>query len=346
MSEIELTDAILRTALELQRLSAHEETMAVETFRELEKELRQLLATTDLEAATKRELEALIKEANQAINANYSVIAGQVDTRGIMLTIAQKTVDVLDTYANAQMPSRELLDSLGKDVLIDGAPSSAWWAKQADDLGDVKIGMFAREVRQGVINGETTERIVQRIFGFDGEPGILDKPRRDIRTLVHSSIMTAANRARLETYRKNMKYAAGVRVLETLDTRTCAQCMAYDGAAWDFDGNPLEGTTLEFRLPQYHFGCRGVVAPIPKGIDEIFGTTGLDAKLQSPVRASKDGPTTATTMDAFLRRQPADVVEEMLGKGRADLWRRGVITLRDLVSGTGRELTLDELRAR
>ena len=33
-----------------------------------------------------------------------------------------------------------------------------------------------------------------------------------------------------------------------------------------------------------------------------------------------------------------------LGKTRADLWRAGKLNLRDLISGSGRELTLDELQ--
>ncbi|MGL5005601.1 MAG: hypothetical protein ACRDAM_21960, partial [Casimicrobium sp.] len=36
--------------------------------------------------------------------------------------------------------------------------------------------------------------------------------------------------------------------------------------------------------------------------------------------------------------------EELLGKGRAELWRRGVITKTDLVNQRGRELTLRQLR--
>ena len=36
--------------------------------------------------------------------------------------------------------------------------------------------------------------------------------------------------------------------------------------------------------------------------------------------------------------------DEQLGAGRAQLWREGKITLKDLLDGKGRELTLDELR--
>jgi hypothetical protein len=91
--------------------------------------------------------------------------------------------------------------------------------------------------------------------------------------------------------------------------------------------------------------CRCVATPIPKGIDEIFGTTGLDQQMQPQTRASKDGPTNAITFDAFLKRQSPEFVEDMLGAHRAAMWRAGKITLKDLVSGTGRPLTLAQLQA-
>ncbi len=64
-------------------------------------------------------------------------------------------------------------------------------------------------------------------------------------------------------------------------------------------------------------------------------------------RASSQGPVSGKiTFQEFLSRQPASFVESVLGKTRADLFRAGKITVRDLVSGTGRELSLDELRTR
>lgn len=343
MSEVELQDAILKHALELQRLSAHEEREAIKVMVELERELKQLLATMDWTDARKRELDALIKQARAAIDSRYAMIAGQVDTHTIMLTVAEKTVTAIEAFA---MPSEAVLASLAKDILIDGAPSSAWWARQAEDTAF----KFAAEVRQGVLLGEGNEKIVARIAG---EEGFLDQSRRNVRALVHSSVQTAANRARLETYRKNFKHAAGVRWLATLDSRTCKQCMALDGSIWLFDGKDIttgkkvNGDPIDFRDAPAHWNCRCVLSPVPKSLDAIFGTTGIDKRIaEGRVRASKDGPTTATTMDAFLKRQSDEFVDEMLGPGRADLWRRGTITISDLVSGTGRELTLDELRAR
>ena len=64
-------------------------------------------------------------------------------------------------------------------------------------------------------------------------------------------------------------------------------------------------------------------------------------------RASMDGPVDRkTTFADFLERKGKAFQDDVLGPGRADLWRDGKITLQDLISGTGRPLTLAQLRSR
>jgi SPP1 gp7 family putative phage head morphogenesis protein len=224
-------------------------------------------------------------------------------------------------------PTTERLASLTKDVLIDGAPSSAWWSKQAEDTAF----KFAAAVRQGVINGETNERIVARVVSRDGT-GLLDVARRSARTLVHSSVMSAANDARLATYRKNSRYIAGVRWLSTLDSHTCVQCAALDGQTWDLQGGKLGETKLDFQSPPAHWSCRCALSPLPK-LQFAGGT-----------RASSEGQVDATTtFESFLKRQSPEFVDKVLGKRRAELFLENRLTLSDLVTGSGRELSLEEL---
>lgn len=346
MSEIELQDSIIRHALELQRLSAHEEAEALSILRALEDELRQLLASRTLSASTQRELTALIKAADEAIAARYAVIPGTMDAHGLVVLVAENTVQAMQQLGpSIAKPSEEVLRSLSRDVMIEGQPASAWWSKQADDTSF----RFAQQVRQGVVNGETNEQITTRIVGKrGGDPGIMDMSRRQARSLVHNAIMSAANQARLATYRKNMKHAAGIKWLSTLDSHTCVTCAALDGAMWNFDGKPIRGTDMLFTVPPKHFSCRCILTPIPPSFDDIFGQSGLDDILSGiGARASSNGPVkSGTTFAEFLKRQSPEFVEGTLGKRRAEMYRQGKITLRDLVSGTGRPLSLSELQAR
>jgi len=344
MSEIELQDAILRHSLQLLRLSAGEQAEVEAILRELERELKLLLESKNISGATKTELKALISEARQAIDSRYAIAAKSVDSHALALIIAEKTAHIIEDVipVSVRLPSAEVLASLTKDVLIDGAPSSAWWEKQAEDTAF----KFAAQVRQGVINGETNERIVQRIVGKRGEPGIMEVARRNARALVHSSVMSAANDARLATFRKNSHIFAGVRWLATLDGHVCPRCAALDGQAWTLDGEKLPGTEVEFMAPPIHWNDRCVLSPIPKrtALEQAFPgiSKDLDAIRQ---RASSQGPVAGnTTFAQWFARQSAEQQDAQFGKTRARLFRDGKITVRDLVSGTGRELTLEELR--
>lgn len=342
MGEVELQDSILRHALELERLARHEEAEALEIVRELQTELETLLSRHNLTDAGRREVNALIKQAEGIIRTGYATIAGTVDASALVVVVAQRTVDAM-AEMGARMPTAERLASLSKEVLIDGAPSQAWWARQSEDLAF----KFSREIRQGILEGLAQEAIVARIVGRGAEIGIMDQARRNVRTLVHSSVMTAANRARLETFKKNSRHVAGVRWLATLDSNTCLTCAALDGSTWDLEGKPTGETVLDFQMPPAHFSCRCVASPIPKSLDDILGVTGIDAKIDATrTRASKDGPVKAATFGEFLARQDREFVENMLGAERAEMWRRGEITLTDLVTRAGRPLTLDEMRSR
>ncbi len=345
MTPQELQDAIIKHALELQRLSAHEEREALDIIRQMEDELKQLLAVTDLETAKVREINKLIADAENAISGHYKDINAALDTHDLINLVAEKTTEALNQLRPAIMPTPERLASLANSVLIDGAPTAAWWAKQAEDTAF----RFASAVRAGKLLGETQEQIVARIVGRGDEPGILDLSRRHARTLVHSSIMSAANFARLETYRKNMADGDTLYWLATLDGHVCKQCLALDGSQWDRDGNKVGDTVVDWNGgPPAHPNCRCTLSLKPgmKGLRALLGDKRIDEAINAGGRASALGPTgDDRSMAGFLKRLSKAEQDSILGVGRADLWRKGKITLRDLVSGTGRELSLKELRS-
>lgn len=339
MTETELADAIIRHALELQALANHDEALAEAELRALADDLKLLLRRGNLTASGRREVNAIIKAADEAIAGRYVNIAKVVDMQGVIELVSNRTLAIISEAAPSVLSATRLA-SLTREILIDGAPSADWWRGQQRDLQE----RFVREVRRGVALGYTNEQIVARVAG---RGGIMDTARRNARALVHSSIMTAANAARLESYKQGFgKNAKGIRWLATLDSHTCVTCAALDGSEWDFDGKPLNGTKLAFQAPPAHWNCRCVATPVIAGtLDEIFGVKGLDAKLNTPpVRASSQGPVGNMNFDAFLKRQSPDFIEDVLGTRRAELYTQGKLTLTELVTKTGRQKTLAELR--
>ncbi|MES2255143.1 MAG: hypothetical protein V4559_08890 [Pseudomonadota bacterium] len=148
-----------------------------------------------------------------------------------------------------------------------------------------------------------------------------------------------ANVSRLAVFRKNADVLLGVRQLSTFDCHASLICIAYSNCEWDFDGNPLNGTTLPFNGgPPHHFNCRSVLVGISGNplIRNMKGT-----------RASDEGQIDRnTSFDQFFKRKPRSYLDEILGEGRADLWCRGKISCRDLLDDGGHIMSLEELRFR
>jgi hypothetical protein len=244
----------------------------------------------------------------------------------------------------ASLPTATVFKSLTSGVLIHGSPLSEWWEGQSASLAR----SFTSQVRLGIISNETQQQIITRVFGSKrkGLPGIgfpEETLRRNVSTLVHDTVMKVANDAKLAVYKENEDLFKGYYQLSTLDSHTTNKCIAYSGAQWDMDYQPIGDKALPFDggTPR-HPNCRSLILPLLKTYKEL----GYDIK-EPPkgTRSSDLGQIGAdTTFDGFLKRHSTEYQNDMLGKGRAQLWRDGKITLKDLVDGNGRELSLKELK--
>jgi hypothetical protein len=91
------------------------------------------------------------------------------------------------------------------------------------------------------------------------------------------------------------------------------------------------------------------MTPILAGLDEIDKRAKeMGLELEPTIRAARDGPrerkSTSGNMDGWLRTQGEEKQNAMLGKGRAELWREGKVTLQDLINAQGETIPLEQLR--
>jgi len=87
-------------------------------------------------------------------------------------------------------------------------------------------------------------------------------------------------------------------------------------------------------MPPRHWGCRSTSIPMLKGQDKLFGQ-----------RSSIDGPVDANlSFSDWLRDQPGDVQDDILGATRAELFRSKKIQVDRFTDSRGNVLTLDELK--
>lgn len=342
--ELKLFDAILSGQLDILRLSVSKRREVLRRLAKLEKSLVDKLATTDLKRGEKRKLATFLKDADKLIKAAYDEAQGKLDLPAVSEAIAALTANdlavVLGPIApDVKLPTADFHAAVASEAMVNGLPQQAWWTRQAQTT---KLA-FEAQIRQGLASNETNQQLIQRIVGKNGVGGVMALARSQAAALVQTGVSSVANTSRLATFRANSDIVLGVRQVSTLDSHTSVICVAYSGNCWDLDGKPIRGTTLAFNNgPPRHFNCRSVLVPILKTFREL----GLDVDEMKPsTRASDEGQIAAqTTFNAFLSRKSVAYQNEVLGVGKADLWRAGKITLRDLVSGEGRPLTLDELR--
>jgi hypothetical protein len=361
-----LADDVIVRQLSLFRFTASERAAVLGLLRTMEEDLVDLLfnsgrALTD----TAREDKArLLRQAQKIIDDYYGQINDRADEQLGELARVEAAAHVASLEAAFQsaitpsLPTVAVLRKLVDDTLIQGAPSADWWKRQAGDM----TFRFKNTVAQGVAQAETNDQIIRRIRGratgyqvvdgvrvYNYVGGIMDVTRANAAALVQTSVQAVANASRRATNEANLDVISGVRQVSTLDGHTTPVCIAYSQAAWDLPGykpRPPHNLPYNSGTPR-HWNCRSVEIPITRTFKEL----GIDLPEFDPSTTSRSatgGPVAADmSFTAFLKRQEKkgpSFVDDLLGPGRAQLWRDGKITLRDLVDQNGRPLSLKELR--
>lgn len=251
-------------------------------------------------------------------------------------TIAQDEVRHLRKYnklAGFALFSHALpqsaVDGLINTTLLEGATVNAW----NRGLNIDQKARLEREIRLGVSLGETNELLAARVARA------LGKSKRDAASIAVTAAGAIVSAVRQKFFEANADVIKAYKYQATLDTRTSALCRAYDGLMWDTNYEPI-GHSYPFRQPRIntHFNCRSTIIPVIKGADEL-------KNVPPATRSSMNGyvPQDINFND-WLKTQSPEVVEKTLGKGRAELFLQGKITMRDLITQQGRELNLTQLK--
>lgn len=374
---LQLVDEAVDMAVDVTRLEPGLRRKVSVHLRLLERDLVEQIQDLGGEpgdAARLAHLERKLGAVRRSLGKHYSNAAGALQVE--MFGLAHVTRDAARTMLNTVLggsvaavgPTLQDLKTLARDTHILGGPAKDHWGLQEHRLRDA----FAREMRTGILAGETNQQLITRIRGgrtggtisatVNGETirlpkysgGIMDVSRNQADALVRTSVQTVSNQTMLATYQANSDILRGMQALATLDTRTTPVCMSRDGAKWSNEGDPLPGSPRNEPFPgppPWHWRCRSVLVPLTKSWDEIMDSPAArkaDRTIKSPeVRASMGGPVTGkTTFHSWLKRQPIEVQQDKLGMERWTLWKNGKITIHQLTDMQGRELSITDLRQR
>jgi SPP1 gp7 family putative phage head morphogenesis protein len=290
---------------------------------------------------SKARIDKQLKEASTVIKQYYDEAAGisKDTTTNVAQVSASATTDSLlmavgNQVTMAAIPTASYLETLAGNTIIQGAIQADWWSRQADDTAF----KFQSAVRQGLVGAETTPQIVRRVRG------VLDISKRNAETLVHTSVQSVANATREKIFDDNNDIMSGKEWSSALDRRTCPTCGALDGKRWTADSKPISHS-MAYRAPPNHWRCRCSMIPVLKTWKEL----GINMdELSDNTRASMEGQVNDKTFSDWLKRKTETdptFADRTLGKGRAELWKSGKITMDQMISG-GKPLSLAELKAK
>jgi SPP1 gp7 family putative phage head morphogenesis protein len=232
------------------------------------------------------------------------------------------------------LPAPQTLRSIVQEEPVLGAKVTDWFKGIAADTEK----RIVQSLRVGLVEGQTVDQMVTAIRGTKAnnyEDGILQTTRHQAAAIVRTSANHVVNRASEATYAENKDVIKGVKIVATLDEKTSAVCRAEDGKVYPINEGPR---------PPFHPNCRSKISPVLKSWKEL----GIDLK-EAPegTRASMDGqvPANLTYNEWLTEKDKTDpgLVEDILGKKKAELWRSGEVTLGGFVNDAGKELTLKQL---
>lgn len=348
-----IADEIRRHAISLARYSEHEKQsifrMLNRLFGQLRNDLQDSDITTGRTRYQRRRLELLFKQVRATIATSYDEIGKRTEAglKSLAEIEGEWAVSMLNKslgvkFVTMTPATAEQLGAIASDVLIEGAPSSEWWSRQSEKL----LNNFKDQIRQGWTRGETLDQLMKRLTGGldeDGNPyfDLRKGTRRGAEATIRTSVQAVANDARMRVYKDNADIIDGLQWVSTLDLRTTVECAAMDGLVWDLNGNPIgHGMTLD--PPPRHWNCRSVLVPITKSFREM----GIPIdEFPESTRASMDGQVPESqNFEKWIAGKPDSYADEVFGKGRAELWRQGKISVRDMVDQRGNPLTLEQLR--
>lgn len=333
-----LFDSTVELHLDMERVAIESRATIVKLLQQMEQELIAKVAdgVTDW---SKARINAQLKEADSIINQYYSDIAttSQSTSAGVAQVAASATADSLVAAVGGQVaisaiPTAAYLETLASDTIIQGVTQSGWWSKQSSDASF----KFQSAVRQGLVSAETTPQIVRRVRD------VMDLSRRNAETLVHTSVQSVANTTREKIFADNDDVMSGKEWSSALDRKTCPTCGALDGKRWTTDGKPIKHSMV-YQIPPKHFRCRCSMVPVLKTWAEL----GINMdELPDGTRASMEGQVNDKTFEDWLKRKTEtdhSFADRTLGKGRAELWKSGKITMDQMIQG-GKPLTIIQLK--
>ena len=319
------------------RYDAHLRQQVYKRLNTLQKSLINRISAIGVEGLSAKKLDKLLTELQTEIAKTYQETTAytQDELSGFLSFEASKISQLYNDEIGFDLFNdvpKERIKAIKNVAVIEGQPLEAWWNKQRADLAFKFEGIIRSGVAEGKQNGQLTTEVRE----------LMNISRRTADTLVITAVAKVADTAHEELRDANLDILSGEEHLSTLDMRTSTVCQVRDGKRWDLDKKPI-GHNIPYKRPPLHPRCRSILQLVTKSWEEL-GVQGMD-EMPTSTRASMNGQMDERiNYESWLNNKTAEEKEQVLGKGKADLWERGVITFSDMLDQSGRVLTLRDLQ--
>lgn len=318
---------LIENEIALYRFNAHLRRQFVRQLIELERGVVAKINKKGVDSLNSRDLATLLKTLDKLIDSTYAKAGNQVisETAQLQLLEIKALTDIYnESYGKKVLNEPKPAQDSNPLLFVAGVAVADWFVKQSRDL-KFKLG---GAIRQANFDGKPTQDIVYDINAH------FKNAKHSAETLIKTAVSQARSNAHTAIKKENQSALVGEQHISVLDTKTSVICGARSGLVWGLDKNPV-GHQVSYAIPPLHPNCRSYLKLLTKSWREL----GLD---EDEIDEEQDN----LTYEEWLKGKSQVEQDQVLGKGKADLWRRGVITFSDMLDQSGRPLTLEELRAK
>ena len=314
-------------------------------------------ATDQLEKA----LPAGIRSSIRTVEVTPAFAKAVVNTSASQLNV-QILSDSLNTIAGGAGVKFSLTAKEGELIELPNGESIRKSFRGITNKSAEKLG---REIRDGLLAGDTTQQIRSRLIGklrFNTKADARQMAAMGVRTIaknggtatkaanhqvmtiVRTSLNQVSNVAAQQVYKANPDTTKKYRYLATLDSRTSSRCRLLDQQVFEYGKGPE---------PPQHFNCRSrTVAEIDyENLSRVFGRK-IEAPRRRGFRPSESGLVPAgESYGAWLAKQSPAVKAKALGVNKVRFFDKlskkygGDQAIRKFASIDGSEKTLAQLQA-
>lgn len=325
-----LYDRLVRHQIYLQRYGKRQErqlSMALKVFlRKAKKTLSQIPADQLSEASLKNALQLILKEHSEMMDKLIASL--NVNLVELSKYEVQFNARALQDYVNINLttPSPEQVTAgfyFSKMQVSDGKYFSV--KEVLDNFNAHTKSKVAKAVADGYTQGLTTPEIAKAL------DTVVDLQRHNTMTLARTMTNHTAANARKIFMDENADVLEGYQWVATLDSRTSLLCGGLDGKNFSFNDTQAP-------MPPSHYNCRSTIIPLVKA------EYSLGNEIPS-TRVSQTGQVNSkTTYENWLKKQPKAFQDDILGKEKAEIFRRGGVSLDKFVDEKGQSLSLEQLK--